>query len=51
MVNFITVRIDDKRCDTRRGLVKLTINQTLAKQFDIETVNADTEGTEQKFET
>lgn len=49
--SFKDIINDIKRCDTRRGLVKLTINQTLAKQFDIETVNADTDGSEQIFET
>ena len=49
--SFKDIINDIKRCDTRRGLVKLTINQTLAKQFDIETVNADTQGSEQIFET
>ena len=47
--SFKDIINDIKRCDTRRGLVKLTINQTLAKEFDIETVNADYEGTETIF--
>ena len=41
--SFKDIINDIKRCDTRRGLVKLTINQTLAREFDIETVNADNE--------
>lgn len=49
--SFKDIINDIKRCDTRRGLVKLTINQTLAKQFDIETFNADLQGAEQIFET
>ena len=39
--SFKDIINDIKRCDTRRGLVKLTINQTLAKEFDIQTVNVD----------
>jgi type I restriction enzyme M protein len=38
--SFKDIINDIKRCDTRRGLVKLTINQTLAQQFNIESVNA-----------
>ena len=49
--SFKDIVNDIKRCDTRRGLVKLTINQTLAKQFDIETFNADLQSAEQIFET
>ena len=48
--SFKDIIADIKRCDTRRGLVKLTINQTLAEQFDIETVNADTSQQEAIFE-
>lgn len=49
--SFKDIINDIKRCDTRRGLVKLTINQTLAKNFNIECVNADLQGAEQIFET
>ena len=49
--SFKDIINDIKRCDTRRGLVKLTINQTLAKQFNIESINADLQGNEQIFET
>ena len=34
--SFKDIVNDIKRCDTRRGLVKLTLNQTLAKSFDLE---------------
>ena len=49
--SFKDIINDIKRCDTRRGLVKLTINQTLAKNFDIESINADVQGQEQIFDT
>lgn len=35
--SFKDIITDIKHCDTRRGLVKLTINQTLAKNWDLET--------------
>lgn len=48
--SFKDIIADIKRCDTRRGLVKLTINQTLAEQFDIETVNMDVSQQEAIFD-
>lgn len=49
--SFKDIINDIKRCDTRRGLVKLTINQTLAKQFDIDLVKEDNKQSEAIFST
>ena len=49
--SFKDIINDIKRCDTRRGLVKLTVNQTLAKQWDLELFKEDNSQAEQMFET
>lgn len=48
--SFKDIINDIKRCDTRRGLVKLTINQTLAKEWDLELFKEDNQQAEQMFE-
>ena len=47
--SFKDIIYDIKRCDTRRGLVKLTINQTLAQQWDLELFKKDDELSESIF--
>ena len=49
--SFKDIINDIKRCDTRRGLVKLTVNQTLAKQWDLELFKENNNQAEQMFET